>query len=460
VNEDEWLEVKTLADEGVSQREIAARLGINRRRVARMLAAGRPLPARADTRRGSQLDRLAGAMEQALTEQPDIKAPQLTELLRTAHGYAGSVDLVRRHLAKLRAARPWPTAPPGPRAGEVLEWAWVQMPTRPLIRGVRRSVWALVVALPYSGAHSAYFSFDPTLESFMEGHVRIFAWLGGVPRACVYHRPRELFAKRDKRGSLRWNRRFRELRRHYGFESRLYVPVTGGAEGEGLDGELSGNGRPTVGEGLAVEEGLAVDGVETVGEGLAVDGMETNGRKPDGELREDGRPSDEVRPSDYGRPSKNGTPQKRPQNGHVRVESAIARIEHAFWPKLRFKELAELDAIYAAWRDNELGINGTHSKDASSDHRVEVLERLHEERAALRPLPEGTFDFSMRRTVRVPPGGYVRHGASFYRAPADYVNKHIDLHASRDEVWMARGGRRIASYARSYQPGSSVPPQE
>jgi hypothetical protein len=35
-----------------------------------------------------------------------------------------------------------------------------------------RRVYALVAALPYSGAPTAFFSFDMTIESFLEGHAR------------------------------------------------------------------------------------------------------------------------------------------------------------------------------------------------------------------------------------------------------------------------------------------------
>ena len=38
----EWARVRALAADGLSQREIAVRLGINRRTVARMLASGEP----------------------------------------------------------------------------------------------------------------------------------------------------------------------------------------------------------------------------------------------------------------------------------------------------------------------------------------------------------------------------------------------------------------------------------
>ena len=73
------------------------------------------------------------------------------------------------------------------------------MPTRPRIAGRERRVYALICTLPFSGASTAHFSFDMTIESFLEGHVRAFAWLGGVPRECVYDNLRSAVAKREAR---------------------------------------------------------------------------------------------------------------------------------------------------------------------------------------------------------------------------------------------------------------------
>jgi transposase len=97
----EWAEIRTLARDGVSQREIARRLGINRRTVVRALGSDAP-PRYVGAPSGSQLDRLVPVIRLVLEQWPDIKAPRLTELLRAEHGYEGSVDLVRRRLAGLR----------------------------------------------------------------------------------------------------------------------------------------------------------------------------------------------------------------------------------------------------------------------------------------------------------------------------------------------------------------------
>lgn len=96
-----WQAARRLAAEGFSQREIARRLELNRRTVARLAAADQP-PRYRRAPAGSMLDPLEPVMRSVLREQPGIGAPGMTEVLRT-HGYRGSVDLVRRRLRVLRA---------------------------------------------------------------------------------------------------------------------------------------------------------------------------------------------------------------------------------------------------------------------------------------------------------------------------------------------------------------------
>jgi hypothetical protein len=99
------------------------------------------------------------------------------------------------------------------------------MPTRPRIAGRERRVYALICALPFSGAQTAHFSFDLSAESFLEGHVRALEWLGGVPRECVYDNLRSVVARRDG-DVIQWNPRFLALRGHYAFHATACTPAT------------------------------------------------------------------------------------------------------------------------------------------------------------------------------------------------------------------------------------------
>jgi transposase len=219
----EWARVRALAADGLSQREIARRLGINRRTVARMLASGEP-PRYRRAPAGSQLDPFLPLLRRLLEEWPQIKAPRATEVLR-GYGYAGSVDVVRRGLRELRPTSVRPAQRTGYRPGQVMQLDWAEMPTRPKVAGRERRVYALVASLPYSGAQTAFFSFDMTIESFLEGHARAFEWQEGVPRECVYDNLRSVVARRE-RDQVVWNPRFLHLRGHYAFHATACTPAT------------------------------------------------------------------------------------------------------------------------------------------------------------------------------------------------------------------------------------------
>jgi len=107
----EWAQVRTMAADGISQREIAAHLGINRRTVARLAAATEP-PSYERAPSGSMLDPLEAVICKLIDECPEIKAPRVTEELRDHHGYAGSVDLVRKRSPRsVREHSAQPSAP-------------------------------------------------------------------------------------------------------------------------------------------------------------------------------------------------------------------------------------------------------------------------------------------------------------------------------------------------------------
>jgi transcriptional regulator with XRE-family HTH domain len=93
----EWAQVRALAADGVSQREIACQLGMNRRTVARLLGSDEP-PRYRRARVGSQLDPFEPVLRRLLEEWPQIKAPRLTEILRFDYGYTGSLRLVQVRL--------------------------------------------------------------------------------------------------------------------------------------------------------------------------------------------------------------------------------------------------------------------------------------------------------------------------------------------------------------------------
>jgi transposase len=197
---------------------------MNRRTVARLARSEEP-PRYRRASSDSQLDSLEPVLRRLLEEWPAIKAPRLTEILRCDYGYTGSLRLVQAHLKRLRPSTVRPAQRTGYRPGQVLQLDWAEMPSRPMLAGRERRVYALVASLPYSGAQTAFFSLEMTIESFLEGHVHAFEWLGGVPRECVYDNLRSVVARRDGTQVV-WNPRFLHLRGHYGFHATACTPAT------------------------------------------------------------------------------------------------------------------------------------------------------------------------------------------------------------------------------------------
>jgi Mu transposase, C-terminal domain len=143
------------------------------------------------------------------------------------------------------------------------------------------------------------------------------------------------------------------------------------------------------------------------------------------------------------------TPATQREKGSV--EGAVRHTKTGFWPARRFVSLAELDELYADWRDR-VSLPRRHATG-----RHIVAERLEVEREALRPLPPIAFDAAGRRTSRVPIDGYLKHAGSFYRAPETLVHQRVELRFDRDRVWIEHRGQTVARYPRSYVAGSWQP---
>lgn len=119
----EWAQVRALVGDGISEREIAARLAINRRTVRRLARADEP-PRYERAGKGSMLDPLEAVICGLLKDWPAIKAPRVTEVLRDDYGYAGSVDLVRKRMAALRPREVRAAQRTGYRPGQVMQVDW------------------------------------------------------------------------------------------------------------------------------------------------------------------------------------------------------------------------------------------------------------------------------------------------------------------------------------------------
>jgi len=100
-------------------------------------------------------------------------------------------------------------------------------------------LWLFVMRLSCSGRAFAHAYAHQAQEAFFDGHVRAFAWLGGVPGRVRYDNLKpavtRILAGRDRVE----NERFTTLRSHYGFDAFFCEPGEAGAhEKGGVEGEV------------------------------------------------------------------------------------------------------------------------------------------------------------------------------------------------------------------------------
>ncbi|KKK56803.1 hypothetical protein LCGC14_3060870, partial [marine sediment metagenome] len=97
---------------------------------------------------------------------------------------------------------------------------------------VERKVQCFVMKLSYSKAPFVYPYQKANLESFLDGHVRAFEYFGGVPQRIAYDNLKCAVIKVLKGKKRRLNKRFKELRAWYLFDTRFCNIAKGNEKGD------------------------------------------------------------------------------------------------------------------------------------------------------------------------------------------------------------------------------------
>lgn len=125
----DWSEARRLHQvEKLSRSAIAARLGMSRKTVARLLSLAEP-PKYERAPAGSKVDGFAEAIAAMLDEDPTVAATVVLERLRLL-GFDGGVTILKDHLARVRpsfrAARAYQRTSYLP--GELAQTDWWHLP--------------------------------------------------------------------------------------------------------------------------------------------------------------------------------------------------------------------------------------------------------------------------------------------------------------------------------------------
>mgnify|MGYP003389885740 FL=1 len=235
-------------DEGLSVRALARRHGVHRRAVRQALVDAVPPARKTPVRVAPVLGRYEAMVRRWLVE--DLAAPRkqrhtarrVWQRLSDEEGAMVGESSVRRLVARLRgeigSGRALVTVPQthGPAEEAEVDFGEVQA----CIGGQVLKLHMFVLRLSYSGkaVHVAYA--NCAQESFLDGHVRAFAALCGVPTGMIRYDNLTAAVIRVMLGRQRWeNPRFVALRSHYGFDSFFCQPgIDGAHEKGGVEGEI------------------------------------------------------------------------------------------------------------------------------------------------------------------------------------------------------------------------------
>jgi transposase len=194
-----WADIRRrVLVEGVSKRQVLRETGMHWRTLEKILANPEPPPyrtpaSRARPKLGPYLDRIARILDEhrGCPRKQRHTAKRIFDRI-AAEGYEGGYTAVKRVVRDLKRVRGEVFVPLVHRPGEAqvdFGYALAHVAGRP------RKVAFFVMALPHSDALFVQAFDRECTETFWEGHVRAFAFFGGVPRRITYDNSRVMVAK-------------------------------------------------------------------------------------------------------------------------------------------------------------------------------------------------------------------------------------------------------------------------
>lgn len=233
--------------EQLSVRELARRFGTHRRTVRDALMSAVPSPRKAVPRASPVLDEWKPTIDEWLAADRDAPKKQrhtarrVWQRLVAEHGARVGESTVRRYVAAARRGLPPALievkVPQSHRLGEEGEVDFGQVSF--VLDGLAVEGWMFVLRLSASGRgfHRVYL--NQAQQAFLDGHVRAFEHLGGVPGRIRYDNLKPAVVRVLKGRDRTESDRFIALRSHYGFDSFFCQPGLEGAhEKGGVEGEV------------------------------------------------------------------------------------------------------------------------------------------------------------------------------------------------------------------------------
>lgn len=138
-------------------------------------------------------------------------------------------------------------------------------------------------------------------------------------------------------------------------------------------------------------------------------------------------------------------------NEKGRVERPIGFLRERFWPGRTFRDLFDLNAQAAAWRDT-FANNRVHEVTG----KVPSLVFKHEEQHLLQPIKAAPFNTDEIETTLVTKTFRVRFDRNSYSVPWRLVGQTVVIRANAEAVCVFLGPKQVALHRRSWDSGEDI----
>ena len=231
ISKEGYMDIKAMVRNGMTVRAISRRLGLHRNTVKKHLMSDDFPQYRKSRRRESILEPYTPMIRDYL-EEDDYRATWLLERIRRA-GYPGAYGIVRDYVRSIKQQKTrlaYVRFETEPGRQSQFDWADFQV-VEP--SGRLTTIFAFMLVLGFSRAAYVEFVERCTLESFLDGHIRAFRYLQGVPAESLYDNMKHVVTGRDAAGKPIFNAEFLHFAHHYGFTTHRLPPVQPLDEGQG-----------------------------------------------------------------------------------------------------------------------------------------------------------------------------------------------------------------------------------
>lgn len=244
-----YQEIRKLRLDGISQRQIAAKLHISRNTVKKYWNGDNvPWERKQYNREASVVTKdVVSFVKNCLEEDKHCRskkqhhtAKRIYDRLVDEKSFTGGETTIRRLVNELREKVPEAFVPLAFPAGDSMQIDWGEATV--YVAGNKLVVNLFCARLCYSGAPMVLAYRRQNEESFLDALVKVFQYFGGVPKRVVFDNGR--VAVKDGFGAhARKQAGYTALAAHYGFDAIFCNPASGNEKGlvEGLVGFIRRN---------------------------------------------------------------------------------------------------------------------------------------------------------------------------------------------------------------------------